>query len=135
MRHAQLRNEIERIFGVLKRRFRILTFAPEYDLSIQARIPVAMAAMHNFILTHEPLNIPEGPAGDDYPEPRGDFHDPDHRASSEDAIAAEADNQERIGDARREEIANAMWADYVQLRAERGEPVGGNADVEILPVT
>ncbi|KAF8804646.1 hypothetical protein BYT27DRAFT_7035829, partial [Phlegmacium glaucopus] len=46
------------IFGVLKRRFRILLLAPEYSLEIQACIPSALAAIHNFIHLHDPE---EGP--------------------------------------------------------------------------
>ena len=33
--HAQLRNVIERIFGVLKKRFQILQGAPQYEYIIQ----------------------------------------------------------------------------------------------------
>ena len=53
LRHASARNVIERIFGVLKRKFRILHTAPEYSKSIQARIPVALAALHNFNQKYE----------------------------------------------------------------------------------
>lgn len=49
LRHAALRNVIERIFGVLKRQFRILQIPPEYDMHVQARLPVALCAIHNFI--------------------------------------------------------------------------------------
>jgi hypothetical protein len=45
---------IERIFGVLKRHFRILLLAPEYNVDIQSRIPAALCALHNFIRTHDP---------------------------------------------------------------------------------
>jgi len=47
--HASARNVIERIFGVLKWRFRILLLAPEYGLDVQAQIPTALCAIHNFI--------------------------------------------------------------------------------------
>jgi hypothetical protein len=46
--HASAHNIIEQIFGVLKRRFRILLLAPEYNFNIQARIPAALCAIHNF---------------------------------------------------------------------------------------
>ena len=54
LRHASLQNVIERIFGVLKRRFRILLLAPEYKMDIQNRLPAALSALHNFIRTHDP---------------------------------------------------------------------------------
>jgi hypothetical protein len=48
---------VERIFGVLKRRFIILTRPPEYSMEIQARIPPALTATHNFIRDHDPDEI------------------------------------------------------------------------------
>ena len=57
LRHASARNAIERIFGILKRRFRILELPPEYDMSIQALIPPALAALHNFIRLFDPEEI------------------------------------------------------------------------------
>ena len=53
LRHAQARNVIERIFGVLKRRFRILVIPPEYSYKVQAQIPSALCAIHNFIRIHD----------------------------------------------------------------------------------
>ena len=47
-------NAIEHIFGVLKWCFWILLIAPEYNLEIQARIPAALCAIHNFIQEHDP---------------------------------------------------------------------------------
>lgn len=49
LRHAQLRNVIERIFGVLRRRFRILNSTPEYSLDTQAQLVLVVCALHNFI--------------------------------------------------------------------------------------
>jgi hypothetical protein len=56
LRHAQARNCIERIFGVVKKRFRILLTAPEYkkDKALQNHIPAALIAIHNFIHHHDP---------------------------------------------------------------------------------
>jgi len=49
LRHAQLRNVIERLFGVLHCRFHILNSRPEYDLAIQAQLVLVVCALHNFI--------------------------------------------------------------------------------------
>lgn len=129
MRHAQLRNEIERLFGVLKRRFRILLLAPEYALDIQKLIPVALAAVHNFILHHEPLDLPEG-TEDIVAERRGDPNDLDHRASSEQASEQEEINP--TANERRDQIAQAMWVDYAARRLAMGDPV--TEDDELEPV-
>jgi DDE superfamily endonuclease len=111
LRHASARNVIERIFGVLKRRFRILLLAPEYNLQIQARIPAALCAIHNFISIHDPAEdtILRDEEDDDNPP-----FDLDHEASA--TAAAEID----IPSARRDGIAQAMWDDYLEICRQRG---------------
>ncbi|XP_074378687.1 uncharacterized protein LOC141720238 [Apium graveolens] len=47
--HAQLRNVIERAYGVLKARFPILKQMPPYTFSTQRDIVIACFAVHNFI--------------------------------------------------------------------------------------
>ena len=54
LQHASAWNIIKCIFGVLKCKFHILWMAPEYNMSLQAWIPVALATVHNFIQEHEP---------------------------------------------------------------------------------
>ncbi|XP_042477251.1 putative nuclease HARBI1 [Macadamia integrifolia] len=51
LRHSQLRNVIERSFGLLKSRFKILKNQPEYPFKTQARIVLACVLLHNHILT------------------------------------------------------------------------------------
>ncbi|KZT31283.1 hypothetical protein SISSUDRAFT_956594, partial [Sistotremastrum suecicum HHB10207 ss-3] len=100
--HAQLRNAVERIFGVLKRRFRILSNPPEIDLRMQARIPAALAALHNFIRIHDPDEI-------------NDFYDAE---DENDGIYGElargpANRAEKTrGDLYRDTVAEAMWQSY-----------------------
>jgi hypothetical protein len=50
-------NVVKRIFGVLKRRFWILIVPPELDMHWQARLPAALAAIHNFIQDQDPTDI------------------------------------------------------------------------------
>ena len=49
LRHSSLRNAIERIFGVLKRRFKVLTHQLEYPFKIQVRLVKVMCCLHNII--------------------------------------------------------------------------------------
>lgn len=81
---------------------------------IQARIPAALCAIHNFISIHDPA---EGAiyAGNDN---AGDTPvDHDHIAS-----AAEVDTPS----ARRDHIAQEMWEDYLAVCRERG--IGDDED-------
>jgi hypothetical protein len=104
LRHAMARNVVERIFGILKARFTILTSRPRYNLDIVARLPAALAALHNFIRIHDPNEI-------------GDFlQDPDlepgpgHMGELADGFPNAAERHE--ANTRRDEIAQAMWIQY-----------------------
>ena len=106
------RNVVERIFGILKARFTILTSRPRYNLDIVARLPPALAALHNFIRIHDPSEINEylqDPDLAEWLEPRyvgelaGGFPDAAERL---------------VANARRDEIAQAMWIQYQVHRHE-----------------
>ncbi|XP_010472962.1 PREDICTED: putative nuclease HARBI1 [Camelina sativa] len=47
--HASLRSIIERTFGAWKKKWRILTDFPRYDMDIQKRVIIAIMGLHNFI--------------------------------------------------------------------------------------
>ena len=47
--HAQLRNVIERAYGVLKARFPILKQMAKYKFEVQRDVVIACFAIHNFI--------------------------------------------------------------------------------------
>ena len=49
-------NIIKYSFGILKWHFQILLLPIEYDLNMQAYLPITLACLHNLILIHEPLN-------------------------------------------------------------------------------
>jgi hypothetical protein len=113
LRHASARNIIERIFGVLKRRFRILLIAPEYGLDIQARIPSALCAVHNFNRKHD---LPDSEEA--FPNDRAYFDDNDDT----DNVPHPTDDAEEGNNAgtMRDQIAQAMWDDYLNVLHERG---------------
>ena len=70
--HSSLRNVIERSFGILKMKWRILLKMPKYSVNKQSKIIVACMVLHNFIRdnsindTHFQSNIQE--EGTDGPE-------------------------------------------------------------------
>jgi uncharacterized alpha-E superfamily protein len=111
LRHSSARNVIERIFGVLKRRFRILLLAPEYNLAIQARIPASLCAIHNFIRAHDPeeeqLVVDES------------HNDALHDSYPETTVNTTRDN-DVTASGRRDQIAQDMWEDYQHVCQARG---------------
>ncbi|KAH9094495.1 hypothetical protein LEN26_018303, partial [Aphanomyces euteiches] len=53
LRHSSCRNVIERTFGVVKKRFPILSRMPSYPYKRQVSIVLADCTIHNFILCHQ----------------------------------------------------------------------------------
>nr|KYP67401.1 hypothetical protein KK1_013729 [Cajanus cajan] len=49
LRHASLRNMIERIFGIFKSRFTIFKSAPPFLFKTQVEFVLVCAALHNFL--------------------------------------------------------------------------------------
>jgi len=49
LRHSSLWNAVERIFGVLKKRFKVLTYQLEYPFKIQVRLVNVMRCLHHII--------------------------------------------------------------------------------------
>ena len=110
LRHAQLRNVVERVFGVFKQRFAILE-APRKGLTLrtQAKPIYALAYLHNF------LNCS---GSDPFAEAEALQVD-----ESEVVITDAADGR---GASRRERMAKEMWRDYqrvleLRTRIERYE--------------
>lgn len=118
LRHASARNVIEHIFGILKRQFCILLFAPEYDMDIQARIPPALCALHDFIRKHDPADIEDYTDMTDISHIRAD--DP---GVGELAMHALTAAERESADAKRDQISQAMWDSYQEIVRNRGDPL------------
>jgi hypothetical protein len=107
LRHSQLRNVIERAFGVLKRRFRVLKDHNEYDTKTQAQLVPALCAIHNFIMTFDPDDI-------------GDLEEGDATGGDNGRPEDEADGDEGSSVELRDGIALRMWEQYQgELRQRR----------------
>jgi hypothetical protein len=105
----------------LKRQFRILLLTLEYSMEIQARIPAALCVIHNFICIHDPADkVIVADNGGDHND---NLFDHEHIASA--SAAAEIDEPS----ARRDRIADMMWADYLAVLREReNERYSSNSD-------
>lgn len=117
LRHASARNAVERIFGVLKKRYVVLTRPSHFDMDVQARIPPALAAVHNFIWEHDWDDIQS--YGDTVDEEPGRLPATELQfgtLSQGPANQAEKDHASQ----HRDELAQAMWDDYQQILLERG---------------
>ena len=99
---------IERIFGVIKKRWAILNHPAQFDMTIQARIPPACAALHNFIMTHDSHDV------EDLLEVHGEpeSNDCDIGTLAETHVTrAEKLRAEVL----RDKIAEEMWTSYQDL--------------------
>ena len=110
LHHASARNVIEHLFSVLKRCFRILVYPLEVDINYQANLPAALAAIHNFICVHDPEELASFQEAQDW-----------QLGMAGELATGEARAVERAqANARCDNIANAMWAQYqveIQQRA------------------
>jgi len=128
---ASARNVIEHIFGVLKRRYRVLQLPLEYSLEIQSRLPASLAAVHNFILIHTPVDG-NAPDNTDEVEVGGD----EHLYQGGDPFAAGdgEENHANVGveaGVMRDDMAQRMWDDYQAILLGR-EDLGDSDSSDIL---
>ena len=126
LRHAALRNIIERIFGVMKHRWRLLQFPAEYNMDIQACIPTALCALHNFMRRYDPDEIFNPDFLDGYENEEGVNADGDMEEDINEMLAGPlADRPVNAAERRqaeflREQIAQEMWTDYQHTLRQRG---------------
>lgn len=110
LRHSGARNVIERIFGVVKRRFRLMVAAPEYSLEVQGKIIRAICVLHNFICVHNPdedLGVTDAELSRRTP-----------RRSVADFRGSVSAEERTNANARRDEIAQRMWEQYQEYIAD-----------------
>jgi hypothetical protein len=120
LRHASARNVVERIFGVIKHRWTILTRPPHYDMKVQAQIPSALVALHNFILEHDEADLDRWIIDEQAEDSsRGVRRTQEIDFGSLASTARVSPAEKRHAETRRDEIAKAMWDDYLEYLAER----------------
>jgi DDE superfamily endonuclease len=102
LRHASLRNVIERIFGVVKRKFKVLNIAAEYSIDTQIHLVIALTGLANFLTVHGNISQEE------LEEVDRDIAAQETEPAVEVTVTPESSEMA----ARRDQIANVMWEDY-----------------------
>jgi hypothetical protein len=97
---------IERIFGVIKRKYKILNTPPEYSIDTQSDLVLGLAALHNF------CRGLDGSKVDDYiTELEGESED---TLQDRSVLLDQGDStrQSKVMELKRDQIAEKMWLDY-----------------------
>ena len=108
LRHASLRNAIDRAFGVLKKRFPIIanTTEPTYCVDTQNEIILLCCILHNYLMGVDPNESHIAEVDEEILHFHRGHVAPTPREDDEDA---------RQGDILRDFIASVMWQNYVQM--------------------
>jgi hypothetical protein len=100
LRHAALRNVVERVIGIFKSRFKCFE-AGKRNLPLRTQVEYALTAVHNFINQWNPDNLDQYPIVED------------EEVDEKDVRLAEEES-DIVMNERRENIAKLMWVSYCQ---------------------
>ena len=115
---------------MLQERFKIMVQGSDQRLEVQARIPVALAAVHNFIRIHDPTDLNseaeiKAALAKRDERLRTDLrtaiaagYNPNAAATSSSAISSQEKAQAEVA---REALAQRMWVDYQDVLRRRAE--------------
>jgi hypothetical protein len=101
LRHSSLRNVIERVFGVVKKRFPILVTMPSYPYSTQISLVLCALYIHNFIRLNQVYEDDYDEFDDDEVDVDDTMNPPLNEFESQDVNSW------------RDSIAQSMWDDYI----------------------
>jgi hypothetical protein len=114
LRHASLRNVVERIFGVLKRKYQILQSPSEYSMETQTRIILACIALHNWVRQKE------GRSADCLLEPETAQQRGVRERKQPNIEYPEGVITSKKMDKFRDKLAEQIWADYQKYLKDGG---------------
>jgi len=107
LRHSSLRNIVERAFGIVKKRFPLLTFMHSYSFLTQIDLVMCCFMVHNFIR----LNQGFDDEFDDWDPP---VMEDDVEEADEMAYSNQTPAQQSAANVQRDVIAQEMWEDYIR---------------------
>uniref|UniRef100_A0A2N9IX83 Uncharacterized protein n=1 Tax=Fagus sylvatica TaxID=28930 RepID=A0A2N9IX83_FAGSY len=108
LRHSSLRTTIERGFGVLKKRFRVLGAEPFWSFETQVEVVLACCVLHNHIVGVDPDDPIMGDTTSEV--------DSQRIVHQTHQTRREAREESREWNDKRDGISEAMWTDYVTNR-------------------
>jgi hypothetical protein len=117
-RHSSLRNAVERVFGVFKRRWRLFKLQREFDVHTHAKLVFALAGIHNLINKASGLQDIEDVEAQ--PMPESDFEEVDEETEEENQRGSGSQYVVMSGEQmafERDEIARRMWVDQEAYKA------------------
>ncbi|KAL5726821.1 hypothetical protein ACHQM5_000073 [Ranunculus cassubicifolius] len=120
LRHSSLRNTVERIIGILKKCFPILTLPPPYPFESQVKIVLACCILHNHIRRERVNDILFDKEEKDKDKPKDKDDDDDEDDELEPDFEDSIGSMEYLSRARQREIATqfrsllgeSMWSNY-----------------------
>ncbi|KAF9220432.1 hypothetical protein BS17DRAFT_653600, partial [Gyrodon lividus] len=102
-------------FGVIKHRFRLMIACPEYSVATQAKLVPALAILHNFIHIHCPSADQIQHYQDTFTPLGGDMEQHYEQAIPAHYGLKIGSAEAETAAARRDWIAEAMWASYQEV--------------------
>ncbi|PPD94579.1 hypothetical protein GOBAR_DD08392 [Gossypium barbadense] len=111
LRHSSLRITVERVFEILKKRFRVLDAEPFWNFQIQVDIVLVCCINHNHIMGVDPSDL---------------LNQGLYEAFESDLLIQTLTKREERQEARelstkRDEIAQTMWTDYMARNIRMGK--------------
>ena len=117
-RHAQLRNVVERAFGVVKNRFKILRIMHPYKFKKQCLVVLACFILHNFIIIQNELQN-DNDDFLDHQEEQQEQEDEEDEDSDEESDEENDPTDIHVGDVLRTTIKNSLWEKMQNRRNQR----------------
>nr|XP_012466306.1 unnamed protein product [Gossypium raimondii] len=116
LRHSSLRITVERVFGILKKRFRVLDAEPFWNFQTQVDIVLACCIIHNHIMGVDPSDLIN----------QGLYEESEFDSIIQTLTEREEREEAREWSAKRDEIAQTMWTDYMarNIRIGKGNKEG-----------
>ncbi len=122
LRHAQLRNVVERIFGVFKNRFHIFDKPRDgYSIQDQVSLVYALTGLHNFINSYKEANVEKEWAALCRNELRSKAILDDQTVPSPPLLSGSC--AVRLQSILRDAIAELMWESYLSYREQCDDAV------------